>query len=107
MTQILTTRIEDETILLPYIIAGSVVQELSRFLGVDLDSGNHGLTDKLVARAEGIYEANPHFRHSMKLKSGRDVLYMWMRHWFCGEFYKVNPDLFRRIPDTFKNGLEV
>ena len=104
MAQQLTTRIEDETILLPCVIAESVIGELSRFLGVDLDTGGHDLANRLVGRAERIYEASPRFQRSMKLKGGRDDLYMWMRHWLSGELYDSNPGLSSRIPDAFKNG---
>lgn len=41
--QALTTRIEDETILLPCVIADQVVRELSRYLVVELDPGDHEL----------------------------------------------------------------
>ncbi len=101
------SRIESETILLPCVIADRVVQELSRFLGADLDTGDHELANKLVVRAERIYEANPRFRRSMKQRGGRDDLYMWMRHWLSGEVSDCRPDLSRRIPDDFKRGLEI
>jgi hypothetical protein len=101
------SRIEAETILLTCLIADRVVQELSRFLGVDLDTGDHELANKLIERAERIYEANPRFRRSMKQRSGRDDLYMWMRHWLSGEVSDCRPDLSLRIPDDFKRGLEI
>lgn len=107
MTQQLTTRIEDETVLLPAMIADCVVGELSRVLGEELDNGDHEFANKLVARAEGIYAANPRWRRLMKLTGGRDGLYMWMRHWLSGELYRTRPDLSRRIPGDFKRGLEV
>lgn len=107
MGQPLTSRIEDETILLPCVIAECVVAELSRYLGEELHAGDHELANKLVARAEGIYEANWRWRRSMKLSGGRDALYMWMRHWLSGELYTSRQDLSRRIPSDFKRGLKI
>lgn len=97
--------LERDTILLPFVIADSVVIEAGRFLGVDLPAD---YADRLAAKADRIYLARPgsRFWRQMRARSnaGRDALYMFMRHWLSGLLLRERPALFRRLPVSFHLG---
>lgn len=98
--------IYDDTPLMPAVIADSVLTEVARCLPLDLHDGGRAMADRLADRAERIYAANPDFRRKIKARgdSGRDHLYMFMRHWASSEIQKCCPRVFRQLPDSFKLG---
>ena len=102
-----------ETVLLPEIIAESVIGELERYLRTKLGTGQNlqesapGLIESLANRAEDCYAANrkDRFGRELRKRSGRDYLYAFMRHWLSGELART--PIFRLIPDSFKMGREL
>ena len=103
----MTDRIQEETILMPYVIADCVVAELEHFFyarGLGNLDNRRELADALVARAEGCYAHNERVRRAIKRASGREWLYCFMRHWLAAEIHKSSWRLFREIPHCFMNG---
>jgi hypothetical protein len=96
--------IEDETPIIPWLIAESVAREAYTI------TGSKQLTDQLTAhlveKAERIYQNNADFRKGLKSEGGRDKLYMFMRHWsaafLCTEGVARNI-----IPVRWINGLSL
>lgn len=76
--RILIEGIEDDTPILPYVVADRVVYEE----GDDADY----YIDRLVEIAEDLYDRNPSFRKRINGRgnSGRDYLYTMMDHWYKG-----------------------
>jgi hypothetical protein len=102
--------ISDSTVLLPYIVANCVIGELERYLHPEKEFEDHEkLADYLADRAEHVYQKNTNFRKRLQCKrnnSGREHLYMFMRHWLAAEMYK-RPGMLDRIPRSFANGLPI
>lgn len=104
--------IQDDTILLPHIIADTVIQELDRYLWhehrkeLEISEGR-GVELYLSERAERCYQANDRFRRQVRGNHGREHLYAFMRHWLTGWVYDNRPRLKRLIPDGFANGLKI
>jgi hypothetical protein len=96
----------DDTILMPELIAESVVQELGYYLhhihNIELD--RKPLIAKLTEKAEKHYAANAEFRRKIKrnVTWGRDWHYVFMRHWLAAELLPLYQD--RKIPQQFANG---
>ena len=98
-------RIDEETAILPNVIAESVVAELDLYL---LCTHKRGLIDHpryaqiLIDRAERIYKARPDLRSRFRKNNtfGRDWLYCFMRHWLTAEL----KDFSQYIPASFANG---
>jgi hypothetical protein len=95
-----THRIEEETTILPDLIAEMVVQEVERFAGGEPLSNRAELISKLEDRAQRHYNADEKFREKVRNRQtwGRDWHYCFMRHWLAGEV----PHL--RLPASFANG---
>lgn len=104
--------IQDETILLPHIIADTVIQELGWYLW-DKHEKTFGDDEKreiegyLSEKAEACYSANKRFARQVKGKYGREHLYSFMRHWLTGWVIDNRPGLKRLVPDCFANGVEI
>jgi hypothetical protein len=80
--------IEDETPILPWIVADAVISELETHLACPLRGPecSHELADMLSDHANKIYKHNEQFRKRIRSKAdggdaGRDWLYAFMRHW--------------------------
>jgi hypothetical protein len=82
--------IENDTPILPFIVAAKPVAEWAEFLE------EHGVTpwlseaeaiDYLAAKAEAIYAENPSFAKLIRSRGnkGRDSLAAFMRHWIAAE----------------------
>ncbi len=99
--------IERETLLMPWLIAESVLAEAGRWLGADLPGEWSAWLD---ARAERIYRRHPHFRGLVSSpvgNRGRDALYRFFRHWLASRLARERRALFRRLPESFALGLPV
>ena len=94
-------RIEDETPILPFVIADSVTRELEKYLGRQLDS-RESLIERIVAKGDGCYQHDECFRRMIRGTNGRDYMYMFMRHWLAAELY---PNI--KVPQSFANGQEL
>ncbi len=98
--------IAEETVILPDLVASSVVQEAARYLytnhGTEL-LGCDSLATKLADKAEAIYKARPDIRARFLKNAtyGRDWLYCFMRHWLAAELKDS------RLPASFANGLPI
>jgi hypothetical protein len=103
------TRIELETDLLPHVIADSILNEVCAYLGADFarEINAEQLNDILVKKAERVYEASPSFQHRLKLKTGRDTLLVFMRHWLSATLKKTHPLYFHQLPSDYAVGHEL
>ena len=106
--------IQDETILLPHIIADTVIQELDRYMHKEhqrifvlSDEEHREIGLYLSDKAETCYSANERFAKKVKGKYGREHLYSFMRHWLTGWVIDNRPGLKRLVPDCFANGVEI
>jgi len=103
---------EDETALMPEIVAETVYDEFMSFVPEELYESVYemrdGYIDTLADRARSIYEANEDFRKKLNASGdrGRDTLYMFMRHWLSSLVNKGASDLYQYIPSGFKIGKE-
>ncbi len=95
--------IERDTLLMPWLIADSVIHEASCFLDVQLPVE---WSDWLDQRAERCYARNQQFRQFVRRKenSGRNCLYRFFRHWLAGKLQKERLSLFQRLPRTYLLG---
>ena len=96
-------QIEAHTPLIPIAVARQVVDEVSLFLGVPL-SGRYAAG--LAFRARRIFAHSESFREKMQRPGnrGRDLLYVFMRHWLGARLRAEHPELFNRLPSRFCEG---
>ena len=101
---------EDETSIIPEVVAESVFEELEHWLGAELPKP---WIDELALRARTIYSHNPRFRARIRRSSGpfgcagRDTLFAFMRHWLGALLMKQDYNLFRHLPVTYASGHEL
>ena len=103
-------RIEDDTPILPYAVADSVINEVDRCVPLHMSIGEQrALVDKLADHADAIYARNESFRKKIRGRgdTGRDYLYAFMRHWLSSELKKTRPHVFEQLPQSFMNGEEL
>jgi hypothetical protein len=67
------SRIEEETVLLPYIIADATVARMGL--------NSEALVEHLAARAERCYATNKLWAKKIRSAKGREFLYAFMEHW--------------------------
>lgn len=95
--------ISEETVILPDVIADSIVREVERYL-YNLDKTELQDREKyvnvLTDTAERLYRVRPDIRVKFRRNNtyGRDWLYTFMRHWLAAELKDS------RIPTSFANG---
>jgi len=106
--------IEDETAILPHVIADVVVRELIDWARNDqhIDKplgGADAAVDYLADRAQQCYEHDDRFRKTIRSAGnrGRDQLYIWSRHWLAGYAKDHWYDLYRLLPESYKVGREL
>lgn len=95
--------IYDDTPIMPDVIAETVSREAAVIAGRnDLP----GLEEWLAARSERIYKANKRFRQKIQGagNSGRDWLYVFMRHWAASWLFDQGICGRSKIPHEFANG---
>ncbi len=103
-------RIEDDTPILPYVVADGVVEEVERFLGKRIRN-REAAVDYLAGRADATYRANKRFRKRIRGRgdSGLDWLFSFMRHWLSAWMLKHDRKTYESIPKfqrtEFANGL--
>jgi hypothetical protein len=87
---------EDATALIPEVVADAVIGEVESYVGGDGSLRQYA--DELADRARAIYGANAEFAKKLRRESGRDTLYMFMRHWLASLLKKKRPDVFAKLP---------
>ncbi len=94
------------TMLVPGAAARVVVEEVSRWLGVELPSR---YAVRLAFQAERCFAHSPSFREKICRPGhrGRDLLYVFMRHWLAARLHEERPALYRRLPREFSLGAEL
>ena len=97
--------IEDDTSIMPHIVADSVISEVELYTGIEVPD-KRVLADHLADRADDVYKNDERFRGQIRAKGnrGRDQLYVFMRHWLSSELKKHHPEIFQKLPASFANG---
>ena len=96
--------IEDETPLIPWLVAESVGAEVYTITGAKQLTNQVAV--HLVEKAETIYQHNKWFRTTLRSEEGRDKLYMFMRHWAAAYIIKNGVNRYS-IPVRWINGLSL
>ena len=102
----LPTALERDTMLMPDVIAETVVQEVEQFLGEELPAR---YAVWLAAKAELCYSARRQFYRTLR-RSGnasREWLGVYMRHWLDSLLGLERPDLHHCLPREFGNGRQL
>jgi len=100
--------IEDDTPILPELVAESVVDEAARLApgcASELLSRRDELAAALTARANAAYGADPDSTWSRSIRGagnrGRDTLYAFMRHWLAADLKRNSPVVFSALPRNY------
>ena len=95
--------LERDTQLMPWLIAETVCEEVSRFLDLELPVR---YAVWLEAKAELCYAGRRRFYKLMRGRGNapRDWLYAFMRHWLGSILQLERRDLCRRLPMSFALG---
>lgn len=99
----LPTALERDTLLWPEAIAESVVQEASRYLGVDLPAD---YPERLAAKAYYLYPRQRHFHQVLNRPGnrGRNMLRVYMRHWTGSWLKREHYKLYQKLPWEYALG---
>lgn len=99
----LPTPLERDTLLVPEWIAESVVQEVERFLNAELPGG---WARRLATKAQRLYPRHKHFQKMLNRpgNSGRNNLYMYMRHWTAGWLKRECSGFYKKLPWSYAQG---
>ncbi len=92
--------------LVPIAAARQVIEKASRWLGVPL----HGrYAARLAFQARRCYAHSPSFRAKLRRPgdAGRDLLYVFMRHWLAARLQAERPALYARLPKDYSCGTEL
>ena len=94
------------TLLVPLAVARVVVEEASRWLSVELPPR---YAARLAFQAERCFAHSPSFREKICRPGhrGRDLLYVFMRHWLAARLLAERPVLYRRLPRDYSAGAEL
>ncbi|MFT3870927.1 MAG: hypothetical protein QM715_20935 [Nibricoccus sp.] len=96
-------QLERETPLVAIAAARQVLEEVSRYLDDPLPTR---YAARLAHRARAIYANSASFRARIKASgdTGRDWLYLYMRHWFAAILKADCPALYDQLPSSFSVG---
>lgn len=99
----LSTPLERDTLLVPEWIAESVVREAERYLRAELPAG---YVERLMAKAHLCYAGHRHFKQVLNRSGnrGRDMLFLYMRHWTCSWLKRDRSPLFKHLPWSYGHG---
>jgi len=91
-------RIEDETPIMPDIVAESVVEHVNVCHGLRLGRAQ---VAALILRQKFLYSRSPEWRKKMKAggNKGRDTLYAFMYHWLASDLRKKNGKVAESVAD--------
>ena len=96
-------QLEHRTPLVAIAAAWQVIEETSLWLGAPLPTRYaHGLAH----RACRVFAHSASFREKLCRpgNAGRDLLYVFMRHWLAARLQAERPHLFGRLPSEFRVG---
>lgn len=99
-------QLEARTPLVPIAAAREIVDEVSRWLAQPLPSR---YAAGLAHRARRCYAHSPSFREKMHRpgNAGRDLLWVFMRHWLADRLYHEAPALYQRLPVEYACGADL
>jgi hypothetical protein len=88
---------------MPDAIAESVVQEAEQFLKAELPAD---FAERLAAKAHYLYPRHRHFQKSLNDRgnSGRNLLYVYMRHWTASWLKREHYALRKKLPRSYAMG---
>jgi len=95
-----------DTVIMPDVIAESVVEQAERLANLGLSERDLGYyAGRLVEQAETLYQTNPDFRKKVQAggNRGRDHLHAFMQHWISSLFIKDTgnrPDVRKALIDS-------
>lgn len=90
--------IEEDTSIIPEIVAEQVIQEANHLLNTDLlEDVDSDLIGYLAGYANATYANSKDFHKKINSNAdrgnaGRDWLYAFMKHWLSSEILRRNPD---------------
>lgn len=93
-------KIEDDTPIVPWIVADGVIIDAQHGLGRPLSEKMElSLANGLVKKAQVVYKNNESFRKKIRARGnkGRDTLYAFMHHWLAAAIKKRNPALYKQM----------
>ena len=98
--------IERDTPIVPAAVAKAVWQEASAWLEVELP---REWIRRLAVRANVIYFLNPRFRRKIhgQGNTGRDWLWMFVRHWLAAMIRRRSTQLYARLPASYSVGCDL
>jgi hypothetical protein len=98
--------IERDTSIVPDAVAKAVWHEASAWLDVELP---REWIRRLAVRADVIYFHNPRFRRKIRGQdnTGRDWLWMFVRHWLAAMIRRRSPQLYARLPASYSAGCDL
>lgn len=91
--------IENDTPIIPWIVADTIVNEVFHSANYELPPN---IVDRLAEKAEVVYKKNVYFRRKIQSDDGRDILYAFMRHWLAAIVKDEHPKL--SLPKEFAMG---
>jgi hypothetical protein len=96
LDDLLPTQLERDTMLTPEWVAESVVQEAEIFLNASLPDN---FVERLAARTYYLYDRNRNFHKDLNRSGnrGRDLLFMFMRHWTAAWLKRECSALYKRL----------
>lgn len=92
--------------LVPIAAAREIVDEVSRWLGVQLPAR---YAAGLAFRAHRCFAHSPSFREKVMRPgdAGRDKLWMFLRHWLAARLHAEHYELYRRLPPDYACGADL
>lgn len=101
-----SARIEDDTPIIPCVVAEHVCEGASVWLGEALP---RKWMLELAERANVVYQHNARFRQLLRKRgdAGRDWLAAFMRHWLYALLASRRPDLCQRLPRAYAVGRDL
>ena len=97
--------IAEDAIVLPWVVADTVIEQAESVLASNLS--HDILRTYLVDHAELAYQKNKDWAAKIRSYKGRDILYAYMQHWLAGWLRNNEPSLFRLLPIEFSTGTYV
>jgi hypothetical protein len=95
------TPFERQTSHCPLYVAWLVLDEARDYFRTEIPEN---YAAELAQRAEMVFANHPFWQRKFQSAAGREYMLGCMRHWLAGVLAKVQPALFRALPDSYKVG---